>query len=1031
MRGWSAIFAAALFAASPAAASQEVRPSLQDSFALGTSENVLCRVQSRSLDPALRGMFDRAYEIICRDAATPVGRVYALRNEGDDPAARAMRLRQERVKCGSPPQPTNIEDLGKAEQIQCRLADVDVGYLVYSLRRGRTTFVAEGLGGYDSALRLALRTIVADRIVPGELTIASSGAGTGDASAFARVQAGSLNIEQALEEGYRRNNSGNYAEAAEFFDTLLQRAEGDAGRRQEMGEYRINRALQKSNLGAYAEAEALFDQALAVPESDPVQLRLRRNFYALHLLNQRDLEQAAALLDQPIRETAAAARASSNRAVISVEAADAINSRDPIAWQLRRETAALTPEERVAILDAQAMLLRGSIHRLQRRPDEASSLVQAALAALLSVRGGRVTSIARLRAQGLNELALLAEARQAYAEAEKNLRDAVDVLVIEYPGSTAVAAATSRLAHFYARRGSVDKAIELYRSIVARSGDELLAGVVGGDMLAPYFALLVAEMKRRPELASDFFAAGETLVRPGVANTQAVLARELSAGDDDAARLFRQAVNLSRQVEQTRVAIARLTSLGNTDEAAREQARALTQELEQLQNNQVATQARLGEFSRYRALSTEPMTLQELQATLRPTEAYLKMLKAGDTVYSMLVTPRRASVHRSSLSAVELEETVSAIRNTIALVQDGELVTYPFDLDASRKLYGDLFGPLASDIASVQHIIFEPAGAMLQLPPNLLVTDDSSIAAYRARVQAPDADPFDFSGIAWLGRKHEISTAVSPRAFRDIRAAPPSNGKKQYLGAGQNAPVDAQLVLAGGGTRGGGAAGNGCAWPITMWNQPISDKELVTAQGIIGAQQSQLLTGEAFTDTVFKRRQDLSDYRILHFATHGLVTPPRPECAAEPALLTSFPEGPAGDVESDGLLSFREIFDLRLDADLIILSACDTAGAATAAATRAAGLSGGGDFALDGLVRAFIGAGGRSVIASHWPAPDAYSATERLISGLFTAGPGTSTVGALREAQLALMDRPETSHPYYWAGFAIIGDGSRPVLSAR
>ena len=139
---------------------------------------------------------------------------------------------------------------------------------------------------------------------------------------------------------------------------------------------------------------------------------------------------------------------------------------------------------------------------------------------------------------------------------------------------------------------------------------------------------------------------------------------------------------------------------------------------------------------------------------------------------------------------------------------------------------------------------------------------------------------------------------------------------------------------------------------------------------------------------------------------------------------------PDGSLASDGLLTFKEIFDLRLDADLVILSACDTAGAADAAATREAGLSSGGGFALDGLVRAFVGAGGRSIVASHWPAPDDFGATERLISGLFEAPAGTSVASALRAAQERLMDEPSTSHPYYWSGFAIVGDGNRPVLRA-
>ena len=97
------------------------------------------------------------------------------------------------------------------------------------------------------------------------------------------------------------------------------------------------------------------------------------------------------------------------------------------------------------------------------------------------------------------------------------------------------------------------------------------------------------------------------------------------------------------------------------------------------------------------------------------------------------------------------------------------------------------------------------------------------------------------------------------------------------------------------------------------------------------------------------------------------------------------------------------------------------------AATREAGLTGGGN-ALDGLVRSFIGAGGRSVIASHWPAPDDFDATKRLIGGLFATSEGTSVADALWATQMRLMDDKQTSHPYYWAGFAIIGDGGQALL---
>ena len=224
------------------------------------------------------------------------------------------------------------------------------------------------------------------------------------------------------------------------------------------------------------------------------------------------------------------------------------------------------------------------------------------------------------------------------------------------------------------------------------------------------------------------------------------------------------------------------------------------------------------------------------------------------------------------------------------------------------------------------------------------------------------------------------------------------------------------------------AADRDCILPLASWERPISGRELQVASDILSKVDPsgvQVVTGDGFTDAAIEGRSDLNQYRIIHFATHGVVTAPRPKCPTQPALLTSF-----GGKGSDGLLTFKEIFDLNIDADIVILSACDTAGGATALATQSAGLATGGDVALDGLVRAFVGAGGRLVIASHWPVPDDFNATERLITGLFNASPGTPTVTALRLSERQLMDDPNTSHPFYWSAFAAVGDGDIPVIRA-
>ena len=377
-----------------------------------------------------------------------------------------------------------------------------------------------------------------------------------------------------------------------------------------------------------------------------------------------------------------------------------------------------------------------------------------------------------------------------------------------------------------------------------------------------------------------------------------------------------------------------------------------------------------------------------------------------------------------TVSEIAATAKAAALRETISTTENGVQTTYPLDVTIARTLFVDIFGPVEARLAQARHLIFEPDGAMLSLPVNLLIVQQQGFDAYLARSIEPEADPFDFRGIAWLGRDHMVSTALSARAFADSRAAAPSSAPKAYLGLGENT----RLLLAPPALVPVGAArpGGDCGWPGDQWNHPISAAELRQAASVFPASRSEILTGAAFTDAALFARDDLDGFRILHFATHGLVTPPKPQCPARPALVTSF----AGGSRSNGLLEFGEIFELKLDADIVLLSACDTAGAASVQASRAAGLNGGGS-ALDGLVRAFIGAGGRSVIASHWPAPDDFRATERLMSGLFSAAPGESTGEALRRAQAALMDAAETSHPFYWSGFALIGDGARPLIPAQ
>jgi CHAT domain-containing protein len=1004
------LFAAAGMAM-PAAAAQPPL-SVRDSFRIGSGSSLLCSAEALTADRALTDMFDRGYAMLCRDAAAPVGQLYVLRERGADPAARLAAIRAARADC-RPGGPAEIEGVGRVETLDCRLTGGDVAYRVYLHRARGALYVAEGLGGYDGALRLALRSLVADREVPGEIAIATTGAG--DPAAFARAQAGTLDPQRALAEAYRRNNEGSYAESSEFFAALTERGDASINRAEAL----VNEALQKSNLGHYVEAETLFAEAGALAGADPVTARRLRNYQAMHLLNQGLADAALTELNRPMPPigTDDAIR----QLVIDQPTAGRLSAESPGASRLRGQEG-LTPADKARILDGQALQIRGTILRLQHRDAEAAAPYEEALTQLVAIRGGRIAATIWLRAQIFGDLADLAEARRDQAEAERLHAAAIALLETDYPDSAVLLSAKGRLAGHYARQGRTGQALALYRAIVAATAESGNASPGLRRLLEPYFALLAARTND-PAAVADMFAASQILVRPGVAQTQALLARELSGGSDEAARMFRQSVNLTRDIERGRIELARLQGAAEQNAATAARIAELQTSLASWQRDQAATQASLAQYPRYRAVSNGALALTDLQHLLRPGEAYYKMLTAGERTYAIFVTVASARAFAVDLSPQELERRVDALRQTISIIRGGQQVTYPFDLELAYDLYQGLFGPIAGEIGPVTHLIFEPDGAMMRLPANLLVMDHRGIDAYRVRAARPGDDGFDFRGIQWLGRDRDISTAVSARAFRDVRQAPPSRARAEYLGLGQNQPVGAALPP--GATR-SAAGGPDCAWPAAAWNRPISAAELVAAgRAVSGGRsgQSEIVTGAAFSDTAILGRHDLSNYRIIHFATHGLTGAPRPECPSRPSLLTSF-----GGAGSDGLLSFGEIFDLDLDADLVILSACDTASGGGVAVTEEAGLSGGGEFALDGLVRAFVGAGGRMVIASHWPVPDDYNATQRLITGLFTAPPGTSAAAALRRAEVALMDQAETSHPYYWSGFAVIGDGAAPVI---
>lgn len=1013
LKGLACLALAALPSAE-AIAGARLHPLDVENFQVGTSGSA-CEAQGQPMGDQRSSIYDRKWLILCSEITRPVGSAY-LFQDGADATRRMAAGRTEALECGE------AEGAFAARGMTCTGTSSQLPWRVYMRRSARGVVAVEGYATFDEALRLALASLVENRVVPGAISLASLG--PGDPLALAKARAGVSDVATLIGQGYRGNGAGSFAEAAEFFAAapalLADTQSVDAGSREvQLHEALVNRALQLSDLGAFREAARSFAMANRIGQRDPVQLRLARNYEAIDAINRGQLDEAQAILSRPVPHFTPDPSPAGTVRIDPVTAAGLNSSTQTAMTGLLGQPTRLSPQERAAIIDAQALQLHGTVLRLQGQPAQAREAFGQAYQSAVKVRDGRVISIYRLRGQILAEMALSHEAEGNLAMAETLLREALALVESQYPDSASVNLIRARLAGFLARNGQTDEAGALYRRVVGDVADARTALIGMENLMRPYFDLLVGSQTQDRARVADVFLASQLLESPGAADTLAQLTRRLEGGTEQASLLFRRSQAVARELERTRITIAGL-SVAAAEGADSTELAELQARQAQLADAQLAVMDQLSAYPRYRAVANRTVTMEEMRTALKTGEGYLKLARVAGSLYAIYLSGGTQKAWKLSLTSAQADALVNTLRDSISLTINGVQSTYPFDVDTALQLDGALVGPVRPELAGVTHLIFEPAGALLRLPINLLTDDREGIAAYHRRVRS-GGDEYDFTGIDWLGRTRTVSTALSAASFRDARAAPVSEGTEDYLGLGSNVPLGAVARLPTARIDGPGGVDGDCTWPVATWNQPISPRELDEASLLFGSARSELLTGRHFTDDGIMASDDLGRFRIVHFATHGLVTPPRPGCPVRPALLTSF-----GGTGSDGLLSFGEIFDLSLDADLVVLSGCDTAGGAGLDVTRQAGLATGGGEALDGLVRAFIAAGGRQVIASHWPAPDDYDATERLFDGFYKAK-GVSIGEALRVSERTLMDDPATSHPYYWAGFAVIGDAARPV----
>ncbi|MBL6958788.1 MAG: CHAT domain-containing protein [Rhodospirillales bacterium] len=506
-----------------------------------------------------------------------------------------------------------------------------------------------------------------------------------------------------------------------------------------------------------------------------------------------------------------------------------------------------------------------------------------------------------------------------------------------------------------------------------------------------------------------------------------------ASGGDQLGNLVRQ-----RQDSQKRLATLFVTLNKSTGADAQAGSAKNTQVLEQLiaaeqtkfgQFNELITQ----QFPQFEAITKPRLTtVADVQRHLAADEAAVVTFSGRQRLFVWAVPKSgRAQFHGAALGSKGLSATVTELRKALD-PQIAQLSDIPaYDLDRAHKLYQSVLAPVKEGWNGAKSLIVVADGALGFLPLSILPTGPAQAGK----------GGLIFTGyrdVPWLARSHAVTVVPSAAAFVSLRSLPAGQRPaKAMIGFGD--PIFSKRqsrVASSRGVQGfslrsvrSSAAGNLDGGKIRssklgmLARLPETADELRSIAGSLGADpRTSLFLDKAATEERVKS-MNLLDRRIVVFSTHALV-PGDLDGLLEPAIALSSPDVVGG--KDDGLLTMNEVMKLKLNADLVVLSACNTAAA-----------NGGGAEALSGLGSAFFYAGSRSLLASHWPVFS--DSTKQLVSDIFSRvreNAGTGRGRILQKAMLALIEKGtfkqkaggkalfSYAHPIFWAPFVLVGDGS-------
>ncbi|MFH1981435.1 MAG: CHAT domain-containing tetratricopeptide repeat protein [Pseudomonadota bacterium] len=519
-------------------------------------------------------------------------------------------------------------------------------------------------------------------------------------------------------------------------------------------------------------------------------------------------------------------------------------------------------------------------------------------------------------------------------------------------------------------------------------------------------------------------------------------ARAASLVDPELAALVRQEQDAKKRIRSLEAAFFNATAATSGDRS--NATRDLERTIQSLSVAHAAISARINkDFPKYsNYINPKPPGMAQIQERLLPGEAFITLwtLENKTCVWAI---PSKGD---PAFNVVELGE--EAVRQKVGRLRRAlrpgvrMLSEIPdFDLTTAYALYDRLLRPVEPAWRDAHSLLVVVKGPLDQIPLAVLPTK---------KVKSATRGPLlfdEYQQVPWLVRKAAITRLPSAAALLTLRALPaPHQEREPFVGFGdpifnlaqlqetpathstlsQRGAFSGEIAIRGIRIIDAGEKLDSAALSSVRIEQlsrlpDTADEIRQIAASLKADPVRDVFLGKAATEAAVKS-QDLSRKRIIAFATHALL-PGDLDGLTQPALAFSAPEVTESD--EDGLLTLGEILTLNLDADLVLLSACDTGAG-----------DGNGTEAVSGLGRAFFYAGARALLVTMWPVET--SSARLLTTELFRyqqENKSLSTASALQNSIFKIMEGPglkdnttgeivaSYAHPFFWAPFVIIGEG--------